>query len=170
MENDNTYAPPKSELEGPRESERSELATRWERLWGSLIDGIIAMAFMFPVMSLTSFWEKVTAGYIPVIDTVLLGIFGFVMFIVFHGYLLTKHGQTIGKRLVGIRIVSVSSDEILPLWKVITFRYFPITIAAHIPAIGQFLTVIDCLFVFRKNKCCFHDLIAGTKVVKASAH
>jgi len=170
MGDDNIYATPAAELERPELSDQDNLATRWARLWGSLIDGIIAMVFIFPVMFITGFWDKAMAGAVPILDTVLFGVFGFVVFIALHGYLLAKHGQTIGKRLVGTRIVSVSSDEILPLWKIIFMRYLPISISAHIPAIGQFLTIIGNLFVFRKNKRCVHDLIAGTKVVKANAH
>jgi uncharacterized RDD family membrane protein YckC len=170
MGESNIYATPQSELEDPVKPDQYNLASRWARLWGSLIDGIIAMAFIFPYMFMTGFWEKAMAGDVPIFDTALVGIFGFFMFIVLHGYLLAKHGQTIGKRLVGTRIVSVSSNEILPLWKIIFARYLPISIAANIPMIGQFLAIIDDLFVFRKNKRCVHDLIAGTKVVKTNAH
>ncbi|MCP3850530.1 MAG: RDD family protein [Gammaproteobacteria bacterium] len=170
MDENNIYATPTAELERPGKSDNDNLATRWARLWGSLIDGIIAMAVIFPVMYITGFWEKAMTGDVPILDTVLHGIFGFIVFIVLHGYLLFKYGQTIGKRLVGTRIVSASSNEVLPLSKVIIFRYLPISIAANIPAIGQFLIAINYLFVFRKNKRCLHDLIAGTKVVKASAH
>lgn len=167
MRDENVYAPPSSNLELP---DVDNLATRWTRLWGALIDGIIASIIMFPIMFKTGYWENALAGNVALLDTLLLGVVGFILFMVLHGYLLLKHGQTIGKKLVGTRIVSINSNEILPLWKVLFVRYLPISIAANIPVIGQFLAIIDVLFIFRKNKRCVHDLIAGTKVVKASAH
>lgn len=171
MNDENIYAPPLAELEVPGEiSGEHILASRWARLWGSLIDGIIAMVFIFPTMFLTGYWEKAMAGNVPFFDTILLAAFGNLMFVVLHGYLLAKHGQTIGKRLVGTRIVSVSSNKILPFWKVFLVRYLPVSVAANIPLISQFLVIIDALFIFRKSKRCAHDLIAGTKVIKVSAH
>jgi len=36
-----------------------------------------------------------------------------------------------------------------------------------IPVVGSFFVLIDTLLVFRADRRCVHDLIAGTKVVKA---
>lgn len=167
MDENNVYAPPASNLERP--SQDDELASRWARLWGALIDAVIAMVITFPAMYFTGYWEKAMAQTIGLVETLALGLFGLVMFAILHGYLLAKHGQTIGKKLVGTRIVSTTSNEILPFWKVFFVRYLPISIAANIPMAGQFLVIIDDLFIFRKNKRCVHDLLAGTKVVKVSA-
>lgn len=165
MSDENVYAPPVADLDIP-EGE-NVLAGRWARLGGALIDGIISSLFMFPLMYVTGFWEDAMAGNVAVLDTILLGILGFILFVLLHGYLLAKQGQTIGKKLVRTRIVSVDSNEILPLWKVILVRYLPISVAANLPMIGQFLVIIDALFIFGKNKRCIHDLIAGSKVIKA---
>jgi uncharacterized RDD family membrane protein YckC len=94
-------------------------------------------------------------------------VFGVAAYLLFHGYLLHKGGQTIGKRLVGTRIVSVEDNRILPLWKVFTLRYLSISVVAQIPGIGPALSLVDSLFVFRGDKRCVHDLIAGTKVIDA---
>ena len=166
MEDRNVYAPPESELEVPLDG--PPLASRWARLGGAIIDGLIGMAIAFPVMFMTGFWDRAMAQTVSVLETVLLGVFGFVMFAVLHGYFLAKHGQTIGKKLVGTRIVSSDSDRILPLWKVLFVRYLPISVVANIPPIGGLLVIIDDLFIFRKDKRCVHDLIAGSKVIKAS--
>lgn len=168
MNTENVYAPPSSNLEMP--SEETPLATRWFRLWGALIDGIIATLITFPVMFLTGYWEKAMAQNVTHTDTILLGVFGLIVFVVLHGYLLATQGQTIGKRLVGTKIVSVKTNKILPFGKILLVRYLPITIAAQIPLIGQFLIIIDYLFIFRNDKRCIHDLFAGTKVVRVNAH
>ena len=80
-------------------------------------------------------------------------------------YLLHTKGQTIGKMLVGVRIVDVNSGQILPITKVIGLRVLPTWM-------GHFLTcgiggLIDSLFIFRDDQRCVHDLIAQTKVVQA---
>jgi hypothetical protein len=33
------------------------------------------------------------------------------------------------------------------------------------PGIGRFIAIIDCAFIFGRQKRCVHDLIAGTRVV-----
>ena len=168
MEQENVYAPPESELEIPLDE--PPLAGRWARFWGAIIDGLIGMAIAFPAMFLTGYWDRAMAQQVTMLETLLYGVFGFVMFAVLHGYLLAKNGQTIGKKLVGTRIVSTVSNQVLPFWKVLFVRYLPISVAANIPLAGGLLVIIDDLFIFRNNKRCVHDLIAGTKVIKAGAN
>jgi len=166
MDKDNLYAPPAADLGIPQES---NLASRWSRLGGSLIDGIVSMIILGPVMYFTGFWQRAMSGDAPASDPVIYGLLGIVVYLVLNGYLLSKHGQTIGKLVVGTRIISIDTNEILPLWKVFAVRYIPLAISANLPIIGPFIVVIDSLFIFRKDKRCIHDLIAGTKVVKAGA-
>ena len=68
-------------------------------------------------------------------------------------------------KMLGIRIVDLN-NRILPLGSLIFKRYFPVTFVALIPLVGQYLILIDSLFVLRKDKRCIHDFIAGTRVVK----
>ena len=166
MDNENVYAPPASNLEKP--TVESPLASRWARLGGALIDGVLAILITFPLMYLTGYWEKAMAQEVGFADNLLMGVLGLVIFLLLHGYLLVNYGQTIGKKVIGTRIVSVDSNEILPLSKIFFLRYLPISVAAQIPGIGQLLVIVDDLFIFRGDKRCVHDLIAGTKVVKAN--
>lgn len=167
MDKDNVYSPPESDLEITTDD--LPLASRWARLWGALIDGAISTVVILPVMFLTGYWDKAVAQTVTLTETAMLGLFGLLVFAVLHGYLLVKNGQTIGKKLVGTKIVSSTSNQILPFWKVFFVRYLPISVVANIPMIGQFLVIVDDLFIFRKDKRCVHDFIAGTKVVKANA-
>ncbi len=166
MDEDNVYSPPTSNLEIP---EADNLASRWARLGGSIVDTIVIMTISGPVMYFTGFWERAMSGNVPISDTITYGLFGLVVYLAFNGYLLSKHGQTIGKRVAGTRIVSIETNEIIPLWKVFFVRYLPIVVAGNIPFAGQFIVILDSLFVFRKDKRCIHDLITSTKVIKASA-
>ena len=164
MEDKNIYSPPESDLEV---SGDSELASRWARLGGSLIDGIIAMIVMGPVMYLTGYWNRAMANEISILETLAWGLAGLFFYLLVNGYLLARHGQTVGKMAVGIRIVSVETNQIIPLWRVFFVRYLPQALAPYIPVVGVILLMINYLFVFRKDKRCIHDLIAKTRVVKA---
>jgi uncharacterized RDD family membrane protein YckC len=52
--------------------------------------------------------------------------------------------------------------------KLLGLRYVLVMLVAVIPFIGGLLGVIDFLFIFREDRRCVHDLIAGTKVVSNS--
>jgi len=146
-----------------------ELASRWQRLWGALLDDLIGMAIVFPVMWISGIWQQLMQGeQASVEQRIWLFIFGVILFFVLQGYLLAKHGQTIGKRIVGTRIVSADDGQILPLSRIFWLRQLPLSLVGQISTVGQWLGVIDLFFIFRKDKRCIHDLIAGTKVIKVS--
>lgn len=162
----NPYQSPNSELVDAAEI-NTELAGRWARLGAALIDSIIGMLLAMPFWIYTGFWEKLQAGEEPSILLVIAaGAYGLFATILVHGYFLHANGQTIGKKLLGIRIANMQGLH-PGLNKIIFMRMLPVTIASLVPMIGQFLVMIDVLFIFRKNKRCVHDQIAGTQVLKA---
>ena len=108
------------------------------------------------------------SGRVSIISTLIFGVFGMVVFVLLHGYLLHTNGQTIGKRLVGTRIVSVVDNQILPLGRLLALRMLPVWVASQIPLVGGLLGIIDVLFIFSKDRRCVHDKIAGTKVINAA--
>lgn len=162
------YAPPTAVLHKPPTGGDGELASRRDRLFGALLDGLISGVVVFPLGFATGTLQRSAAGEISLVETLLFSAAGMIVFLLLHGYLLHQHGQTIGKRAVGTRIVSAADDSILPLWKVFGVRYLPWNLAGLIPVIGALLTgFVDPLFIFRGDRRCLHDLIAGTKVVNA---
>jgi uncharacterized RDD family membrane protein YckC len=77
-------------------------------------------------------------------------------------YLLHTHGQTLGKKLVKIKIVRsdgsrASFGRILGLRIVVNFLL----------SIVPFYGLVDILFIFGEQRRCVHDLIADTIVVNA---
>ena len=90
-------------------------------------------------------------------------------------WMLTTRGQSIGKRIMGIRVVRIDGGKpgFVYAWLlrecVITF----IGIAAGlIPIMGPFLLrpafhLVDWCMIFRDDQRCLHDLMAGTRVVQA---
>lgn len=163
MSSENPYTPPNSDISV---SDAAGLAGRGSRLGGAIIDGIIIMLVVAPVVVSLGYWERIMAGEEAGVSALLIGVTGFAAFLVLNGYLLATYGQTIGKRLLGIRIVSVREQELLPLWKLISLRYLPQWVAGQIPVFGQIFGLVDPLFIFRADRRCIHDLIAGTIVVR----
>ena len=161
----NVYATPQAApLVAPEEA---ELAGRGLRFAAVMVDGLISAAIMAPVMYLTGFWGRAMSLSVSVVETLLWGVAGLVLFFLLHGKLLKQHGQTIGKRLVGIRIVSAESDELVPLQKLMVARVLPVHVVANLPPPFSYLMLVDALMIFRKDRRCLHDLVAGTKVVLA---
>jgi uncharacterized RDD family membrane protein YckC len=84
--------------------------------------------------------------------------------VVVQGYPLARTGQTWGKKLLSIRIVDLHG-ELPPLWRLIVLRYLPTQLLSLVPVAGNVYALLDALFIFRQDKRCLHDIIAGTQVV-----
>jgi uncharacterized RDD family membrane protein YckC len=167
MSDFNPYGPSIADLNGfegiPADA---GLADRSTRFVAALIDGIIAMCYMFPILDLLSTWSYlVTQQPHPFAVTIAANGVGFGCFLLIHGYLLKKYGQTVGKKILGIRIADMNGN--LPHFaKVIFLRYLSISLVTLIPVVGNYLSLVDVLFIFGSERRCVHDLLAGTKVVK----
>jgi uncharacterized RDD family membrane protein YckC len=92
-----------------------------------------------------------------------------VSYLALNGYLLWRRGQTIGKALLGIRIVAAAGGSKVPLWKLICIRalFFPLLYLAVLWPL-TLLPVIDQAFIFTRRRRCLHDFAAGTQVVQPS--
>ncbi len=98
----------------------------------------------------------------------LLMFFGGLVLFVVQLWLLSTRGQTLAKRIFGIRIVNVADNTNPGFVRAVLLRWFvPSLITVLIPIFGLLFFVVDSCFVFRPDHRCIHDLIAGTKVVKA---
>jgi uncharacterized RDD family membrane protein YckC len=169
MSEDNPYAPPSIDLNGIDDIlPDAGLAGRWTRFVAAFVDSFIAMCYGFPILYLLGFWRYIAAGQqAPFLLTIALSAISFVCFLVVHGYLLKAKGQTVGKMLTGIRIADLDGN--LPDFaKVILLRYLPLSLAALIPVVGPYLSLVDVIFIFGSERRCIHDRLAGTKVVMAS--
>ena len=150
-----------------------ELAGRGRRLGAYIIDTIIAgivliaVAYFNPgplgvtmldIMREPTTQQMSTAG----------SIWFLIIIMAINSYLLVTKGQTLGKRMLGIRIVDAASNGAATAVKLLGLRYVLVLLVMAIPIIGQLLGLIDVLFIFRSDRRCVHDLIAGTKVVSNS--
>ena len=96
-------------------------------------------------------------------------------YLVLNAYTLWRFGQTVGKRIMRIAIVSskdMGGDEILfelqsvPLRRLLLLRapFFALLFVAIIPPL-LLLPVFDLLFIFGGSRRCLHDWLSGTVVV-----
>ena len=167
MSTENPYNPPSAEIADNNTS--SNLASRWRRLGGALIDGLIIALITLPIMYLTGYIERATSGTTSTGEVVLMGLLGMVVFFVLNSYLLINKGQTIGKLALDTQIVSVENENLLPFGKLIGLRYVPLWVVSQVPFVGAIVGLANALFIFRSDKRCLHDLLAGTKVINYRA-
>lgn len=80
---------------------------------------------------------------------------------------LHRYGQTVGKRMLKIRIVRTNGER-CGLLRVIFARVLPVGLLGAIPLVGWLFQLGDPLLIFREDRRCLHDLIADTMVVKAA--
>jgi uncharacterized RDD family membrane protein YckC len=145
----------------------AELAGRGTRFAAAFIDGLLMLALVLPLMYFGGYFKAVTSGAQPGFGTQLAwALIGLVVFVLVQAYPLSRTAQTWGKRAMGIKITDLGGGK-PPLASLIARRYVPVQVAAAIPLLGNVLALVNVLFIFRTDRRCVHDLIAGTRVVKA---
>ena len=185
----NLYAPPRAHVEDPLGAPMQVVtATRVSRFLAFLVDcspglaigviGAIVAVVMLPGV-FTGKVDPLAAGMAG-FGIFFLLIFAFVIaWVVWQIVLLYKYGQTVGKKVMGIRVVRMDGSRV-------TFaRFFflrglatgilgaviggVIGALAHITWGGNFFTLADCLLIFGAAHRCIHDYIADTQVVTAES-
>ena len=155
-----------SSMEDIPEENDQDLASRGSRLGASLLDSLIMMLFMIPVMFFTGGFDGISEGTQPSLSyNLAMGLLGLIVFVLINFKLLKDKGQTVGKRIVGIKIVDMAGNQ--ATWgHNLTKRYAIFFIPGQVPLIGQIFSIVNVLFIFGKEKRCIHDYGAGTQVVK----
>lgn len=161
----NRFAPPTAHVEDVSADGTPELGGRGARLGAVLIDGLIQGGIYY-ALAFTVFPALIPSGTQSFGRFVLQLIVSLVLFTALQGYLLMNQGQTIGKKLLGLRILRSDGDrvDILRLIGLRTFFGWALTM---VPLIGGVYALVDCLLIFRASHKCLHDNIADTIVVKA---
>jgi len=90
--------------------------------------------------------------------------------IVYQAVSLSSTGQTVGKRMMQLRVVNFSDASNPGFVKAVLVRWWLPTLICPIPYLGRVFWLADGLFVFKKDRRCLHDLMAGTKVVQLAAN
>ncbi|GAB2520788.1 RDD family protein [Lysobacter humi (ex Lee et al. 2017)] len=169
MDSANPYTRPAADVAGIPATGDEVLAGRGERLAAVLLDTLLMGMVMLPLMFATGLWSEMmanaTQGPLAGLGTKMLaGVLGFAVFVAIQGYPLHTSAQTWGKRVLRIRIVRLDGAQpSLPY--LLLRRYVPMQAVGLIPFLGTLLSFVDSLLIFRDDRRCGHDLIAGTRVV-----
>ncbi|MDP4175814.1 MAG: RDD family protein [Bacteroidota bacterium] len=143
-------------------------ASRSDRLAAAIVDSAISfiplILFVRLFYGFGTYLEEIRALDIEFIITTLIAFF--ILDMVLNGYLLYSYGQTIGKRFMNIRIVDMN-DNLPSLTRSYLLRRFLVLILGYIPYV-KFLIMVDVFFIFARDKRCFHDYLAGTKVIETN--
>lgn len=168
---DPRFAPPATDPTVVLPEGEAPLASRWLRFAGSVLDGLVMGAIASVVMggSYLIFGEQAMAALLgeSLMATLSSAVIGFGIFLLVNGYLLATRGQSVGKAAVGTRIVSADDGRLVPFGRIVLLRQLPPAFVGLLPFPYVILSLIDPLFIFRQDRRCIHDLIAGTKVVRA---
>lgn len=160
-EDDNPYRAPQAELAKPRDE--LHLATRMQRLGAALVDNLtvvpiaIVAAVLMPMAKDSPDRQFGFVGLVVLAILVLLAI---------NLVGIYRSGQTIGKRLLGIRVVR-SDGERVDFARYLFMRWFAIALIGNIPLIGPFISLLNVLLIFRDSRRCLHDDFADTIVILA---
>jgi uncharacterized RDD family membrane protein YckC len=142
-----------------------ELASRTTRLSAAIIDSIIFLAPIILVFFFMAFFNKLLI--IIIIYSVI-----FIIFVI-NLIWLYRYGQTIGKRMLSIKIVR-SDGSRASLKRIMFLRLLPLSLLSwlldiiEISVLADVLIWVDPLFIFRKDRRCLHDIIADTIVIDLS--
>lgn len=148
------------------ETIRQELASRWLRYGGAVVDGIILLIPMLIISLLVRDPEAKHPFVHFNMQLLLIFFLGQIIYVGINGYLLWKNGQTVGKRLIGTRVVD--RHGLVPsFFSVYVVRYLAIGIVGLIPLLGIFFLFGDVVSIFGEDVRCIHDHMAGTWVILA---
>jgi uncharacterized RDD family membrane protein YckC len=158
---DNPYAAPSAPL-GEEAVGSFELAGRGQRLGAALLDGVFLALGYLPLVAFMMMAQREDLLYWG------LGIFAVVLIalLVVNCVLLERNGQTIAKKLLGIKVVRSDGSK-AGLARIFAMRFLPMFLLGFIPLLGPIVGLVDSLMIFRDNRRCLHDDIADTIVVRA---
>ena len=165
----NPYAPPRAVVHDIADPHTKLVAAdRAARLGAAMLDGLVVMVlvvvpFMVGAMLGGVLAASDTTGFaVMVISGPALGLTGFAVWCWLTIGYVKRNGQSIGKKLVGIKVVRTGGTPVT-LGRVFWRRNFLNSALGIIPIYG----FLDVLFIFGESRQCVHDRIADTIVVKA---
>ena len=144
-------------------AERGQLASIGQRIGARLLDGlIIGLPLTILVFASSDFSEDRETISTPVWVQLLAAAVSALYEIV----LIRQRGQTVGKRVLGIKVVRVT-DGALPDWTASIVRYVLPVVPVLVPVPGVFLLsiVVYLVAIVHPLRQGWHDRAAGTIVV-----
>lgn len=137
------------------------LASVGSRFVAVFIDGLVFSVLLIPLW-LYMGWYWMQRQYQPTfVENLLLGLIFAIPYTLYDALMLSWRGQTLGKMALKIRVVTPLGDRISAgqAWGRALTRFF----------MPSFLALVNYLpAFFTKQKTCVHDMVAGTRVMRAA--
>lgn len=174
--NQNPFATPNAYggyATAPSSSSNVELAGRGTRFLAALVDNLIITGITFVLgfglgigLALLMGPDFVDSVGGTIVIQVIGAVLGIGSYLLINGYFLMSAGQTLGKKLLSIRVVRDGDTEVPDLTTTYFKRIFITQLLSLIPILGGLYALVDALMIFSADQKCLHDQIAGTRVIK----
>ncbi len=167
-----------------------QLASLKTRLAASLIDLAVSIVGPFFVAFIASYimwtftaiftWHRsqdVVQFFAPLIPLgAWLGFsIGILLLIYYQVKWICQGGQTVGKRAMRIRIVGQNDLENVGFVRIFWLRFsmvylVVVTLIVFIPYFWLVYLILNMALILRTDRCCLHDCVAQTRVIKIFKH
>ena len=127
-------------------------ASKIERLFARIADNLV---YLVPISMINN--ESIFTEFSAMMGVTILS-----CILVVQMILLTRDGQTLGKKLFGLKIVLEKTKKNGGFATNVLLRTACNMLLSFIPL----YSLVDALFIFRKDQRCIHDLLAKTIVIK----
>jgi len=173
----NPYETPSAAVADPASADRLELADRGTRLGAKLLDGLIfgggfmVIGVLAAILIPALLAQRRGGGGSSLLAVAAFGVLGgglLLAVMIWNLVWLNRYGQTIAKRILGIRIVR-SDGAPVGLGRMVGLRIVLMWVLESIPLLGPLFSLVNACFIFRDDRRCIHDLMADTIVVKADS-
>ena len=183
-----TSNPYQSTVSGQHPSASSgpqELASVGQRIGGTLLDGVLHMLMMLPGLIIgggmfvggiaAALQAEANGGGSDEAAAMAVGgiLVGFLIILgnglipmVVNIVLISKSGQSLGKKIIGTRMVSQHTGETVGFVHGFLLRTFVFQLITLIPVVGTLIALADIGFLFTEGNQTLHDRLAGTRVVR----
>jgi len=161
----NPYAPPQAVVRDVFARSAIVPADRGTRLGAAMLDTLIFMLMVYAPFfggALISTAGSNSEGGTGALLGLVIALVGLAVWCWFTIRYVLQNGQSIAKRMVGIKVVR-SDGSPVTVGRVFWLRNVLNTVLSVIPVYG----LIDSLFIFADSRQCLHDKIADTIVIKA---
>jgi uncharacterized RDD family membrane protein YckC len=157
------------------------LAERGARLLAATLDELILLAISLPmIIGAMPAMVALVGGEADVesLDTMsvlrtmvrgpgtIITVLALIAWCVMTAWLVATNGQSIGKRLVGIKVVRTDGSR-ASFARIFLLRNVVNGLPNLLPYVGWLYQLIDPLLIYQESRQCLHDKIADTIVVRA---
>ena len=169
MSTENPYSTPVADptlAVDPSAYAGTQLATLSQRFLGAFVDGLISIVAAIPVIVVLFMVGAMKGGQgMGAGVSIVAGLIVFAICMAIQYTPLKQSGQTWGKKAAKTRIVTMQGTQ-PSIGDLIGKRYTFFQLIGLIPFIGTIASLVNILMIFKKDRRCLHDLIAGTQVIQ----